>query len=317
MLQLAAGRRCGWAVARHAGGASAARRGAASGGAPTPRVSSAEALQRLPGEEGAVAYPKLGAFGPALANGRDGLPRWPGLGSAPGVLRSCDWFGTVVFASSGAITAASCGLDLLGVTIVGTITAIGGGTIRDAVVLHKQPFWLEEYEYLLMSAAAAAATFFLWPALPSGNAVKAADGGEGPLMWWGDAIGVGAFAVIGAQNALRMCVHPSVAAVCGMLTATGGGLTRDVICGLPADRNSNGRILHSRAELYASTALVGATVYVGARQAGLGYGPRVLAGAGAAVALRYLAAEHGLGLPAWGKPQWLTEVRAREASRAG
>ena len=77
----------------------------------------------------------------------DRLPRYPSLSSAPGVLRASDLFCTAIFAASGAITAAGCGMDLLGAIIVGTITALGGGTVRDALILHRQPVWVEEHEY--------------------------------------------------------------------------------------------------------------------------------------------------------------------------
>ena len=70
-------------------------------------------------------------------------------------------------------------------------------------------------------------------------------------MKWADAFGVGAFAVIGAQNGIRKGLHPLVCIICGMFTATFGGMIRDVLCQKPP------RILHSHAEIYASTALTG------------------------------------------------------------
>ncbi len=54
-------------------------------------------------------------------------------------------------------------MDMLGTVVVGTITAVGGGTIRDALVMNRVPFWIEEWEYLVISAVAAAAAFFTWP----------------------------------------------------------------------------------------------------------------------------------------------------------
>ena len=165
---------------------------------------------------------------------REGLPRFPAMTTPTGILRSLDYFGTIVFAASGGLTAATCGCDLLGTLAVGTITAVGGGTIRDTIVLHKQPFWFEgnwccpcdvyflfltilqstlssliiEWEYLVMSILAAGAVFFGWNELEAGKryqlgeyvdlgTLKAADGGEGDMMQWGDAVGLGAFAVIG------------------------------------------------------------------------------------------------------------------------
>ena len=74
---------------------------------------------------------------------REGLPRFSDPTTPTGILRGLDYFGTIVFAASGGLTAATCGCDLLGTLAVGTITAVGGGTIRDTIVLNKQPFWFE------------------------------------------------------------------------------------------------------------------------------------------------------------------------------
>ncbi len=60
----------------------------------------------------------------------DGLARWPSLNTYQGILRGLDWFGTAVFSLAGSAAAGNCGMDILGCTIVGTITAIGGGTVR-------------------------------------------------------------------------------------------------------------------------------------------------------------------------------------------
>jgi uncharacterized membrane protein YeiH len=62
-----------------------------------------------------------------------GLSRHPEL-SVPGFMRFCDYFGTWVFAISGTLTAATSGLDLLGCVVVGSITALGGGTARDMIM---------------------------------------------------------------------------------------------------------------------------------------------------------------------------------------
>jgi uncharacterized membrane protein YeiH len=125
------------------------------------------------------------------------MQRWPGLHSARHQLRGMDYIGTLSFASSGAIAAATAQMDLLGALFVGTVTAVGGGTIRDAVVLSKRPFWTEETEYIYMSLLAAGATFALWPRDADNQPL------DHEVLNWVDALGVGAFAVIGAQNAIR------------------------------------------------------------------------------------------------------------------
>ena len=99
----------------------------------------------------------------------DGMDRYPHLRDVRGFLRLSDYIGTLAFASSGSILAASHGMDLLGAVALGTITAVGGGTVRDVVVLGRIPFWSGdegETEYLWLAFAAAVGAFFMYPILP-------------------------------------------------------------------------------------------------------------------------------------------------------
>jgi len=54
-------------------------------------------------------------------------------------------------------------MDLFGATAVGLLTAVGGGTFRDSILLSRQPFWVVETEYLYIAITGAAVTFFAWP----------------------------------------------------------------------------------------------------------------------------------------------------------
>ncbi len=255
----------------------------------------------LVGVEGPYpSYPVLQSYKPAaIGNVIDGMPRYPSFNSAAGILRGSDYFGTVIFAISGSITAGSCGLDVFGASVIGTITAIGGGTIRDAIILHKQPFWVNEVEYFYMAFITAFLTFFAWPLIPNNTSlIKDDKGGEGSALWFGDAIGVGAFTIIGAMNACRMCVHPGLAVVAGTVTATFGGLTRDIICGLPSS-NSRGRILHSNSDIYATTAAIGASSYMIMRKLKCAMPIRLIFGLGSTIGARYLAKVYDIGLPTW------------------
>jgi uncharacterized membrane protein YeiH len=110
---------------------------------------------------------------------------------------------------------------------------------------------------------------------------------------WGDAIGVGAFCVIGAMNGIRAGVPCAAAVACGMFTATFGGVVRDVLMRRPV------RILHSYTDIYATTALTGATTYMLVRAAGAPVSARILAGAGVAIAMRKLAWTNDLRLPTY------------------
>ena len=157
------------------------------------------------GIEGPYTYPLLQSYKPAAVGGVvDGMPRYPSLSSG-GILRGFDYLGTIVFAVSGSITAGSCGLDVFGASVVGTITAIGGGTVRDSIILHKQPFWVNEVEYLYM--AFFALLLFSLGRLPNETKLLRTKVGEGCALWLGNSLGVGTFAIVGAMNACRMCVH--------------------------------------------------------------------------------------------------------------
>ncbi|CAN8072197.1 unnamed protein product [Agarophyton chilense] len=221
----------------------------------------------------------------------DSLPRYAN-GSTLGLLRLGDYIGTLSFAHSGALLAAASGMDVLGATMVGTITAVGGGTIRDAIILAKRPFWTDEVEYLYLCIATATATFAAYSASAPPTSRE-----ESVPEFVGDTIGVGAFCVIGAMNGVRARVPFVVVVLCGMATATFGGVVRDVLCGRKV------RILHSRAEIYATTAAAGAASYVAARAAGAPVIARVAAGVGVAAALRTWAWASGVRLPVWPEHQ--------------
>ena len=178
--------------------------------------------------------------------------------------------------------------------MVGAITAVGGGTVRD-VLLGKLPcFWMQEWEYIALCLVSCGVTLLGYEYLREHTPLfDKHDPDDGLVMWTADTLGIGAFCVIGAQNAIRTGagMHPLICVICGMFTATFGGVTRDVLCARPP------RILHSHAELYATTALAGATVYVATRAIGASTAVRVASGFGTAVGARYIASKWNIGLP--------------------
>eukprot|EP00741_Cyanophora_paradoxa_P007093 tig00001086_g6864.t1 len=230
----------------------------------------------------------------------DSMTRYPEL-SVRGMLRALDWFGTVVFALTGTVTAGKFGMDLLGCLAVGTITAVGGGTIRD-MLLGRRVFWMDgETEYIWLSLATALATFFVWPELQRQGVIDEDD----DILFWGDALGIGAFCVIGAQNGIRAGLPPILCVMSSMITSTFGGMTRDVLCRRPP------RILHSIDEIYATTAIAGGAAYVAMRALGVPLSARIAGAASFAVFLRYLAWRHTIKLPTFDNhpgPQPVTHV---------
>ncbi|MFA7521720.1 MAG: trimeric intracellular cation channel family protein [Halothiobacillaceae bacterium] len=159
------------------------------------------------------------------------------------ILQGVDYFGTAVFAVSGALVADRKRMDLMGFLILATVTGIGGGTLRD-LLLDRPVFWLTHWEYLAITAVMGLATFYVSKPLHQ----------RANWLLWADAVGLAAFCVIGAQIALSLEASPMIAVMMGIMTATFGGLIRDVLAGeLPL-------LLHR--EIYASAALAGGIVYV-------------------------------------------------------
>lgn len=175
-------------------------------------------------------------------------------------------------------------MDLLGTLLIGTVTAVGGGTLRDALILARAPFWTSESEYLPLCILAGLATFYLAPTDLDCDSL---------LHFTTDTLGVGAFACIGALNGLRLGQTTQVAILCGMSTATFGGAVRDVLC------KKDVRILHSHAEIYASVAAAGAGGLVMASRVGMPVGRSVGIGLAIALSGRALAWKKDVKLPVW------------------
>jgi len=161
-----------------------------------------------------------------------------------------DIFGVIVFAISGAMTAARKQMDIFGFVLIATVTGLGGGTLRDLVLSSKPVLWVREPIYVLLCVGTGVVTYFVAPFVRSRLAV----------LTWADAIGLSAFAVIGTQAALEAGATPAIAAVMGMVSATFGGIVRDVIC--------NEYPLLLEPEIYATAALAGAVAFLLVRLTG-------------------------------------------------
>lgn len=153
------------------------------------------------------------------------------------------YFGDVVFAISGALTAMRYRMDIIGVVLIGVITGLGGGTIRD-LIIGRPVFWVGDPTEIILCIVVAVLTFFFVR-----NEILRRRG-----MIWGDTMGLAAFGVVGCHVALEHGVVWPVAVLMGMLTATGGGVVRDVI--------TNTQPMITSGQLYATAALLGAGTYV-------------------------------------------------------
>jgi uncharacterized membrane protein YeiH len=196
-------------------------------------------------------------------------------------LRLLDWAGIAVFAASGALVASRKQLDAVGFVLVAVVTGIGGGTLRDLLLGRTPIFWLGRPELLAIAAAAGLLVFFTAHLVES----------RYRALLWADAVGLALFAVLGAEIALIAGADPWAAVLLGVVTATGGGIIRDVIC--------NEVPLILQREIYITAAAVAAASYVALRLAPLPRDIALPAGIALGFGLRALAILRGWSLPSY------------------
>ena len=121
-----------------------------------------------------------------------------------------DWFGLCVFAVTGALVASRKEMDIVGFALLGSVTGIGGGTIRDVLLGAEPVFWVKQPTYLLTCVAVAVIMFFV-AHIPQSR--------ERMLLWF-DAVGLALFSVTGADSALAHGASPTIAVAMGIATAT-------------------------------------------------------------------------------------------------
>jgi uncharacterized membrane protein YeiH len=200
------------------------------------------------------------------------------------ILYVLDLLGVAVFALSGALAAGRAGLDLLGVVVIASITAIGGGTVRDLLLNRHPIFWIADPRYLLVIFVTAFLTIAyvgVWP--PPGDALLVAD-----------ALGLAVFAVSGAQIAEDDELSPVIVVLMGTMTGVAGGVLRDVL---------TARIpLILRGDIYATAAIAGVSLYLVLQAAGVSRGWAFCVGLTAIVALRLASIVWGWQLPVFHLP---------------
>lgn len=190
---------------------------------------------------------------------------------------------TAIFAVTGVLAAARQNMDVLSFVIIGVVTALGGGTMRD-VVLGTRVFWLSDPSYLYVAIAAAIATFFFE------QRFRATFRG----LLYLDAVGTAIFAVTAAERTRSLGFSSGVAVVMGVLTGVGGGVLRDLLTGQPS--------LLTRRELFMTPILLGVVFYTAATRVSPDAIRPVAVGAMTIIALlRIGAIRFG-----WAFPDWLT-----------
>ena len=154
--------------------------------------------------------------------------------------------GTAVFAITGVLALRRDGIDVFGALVLGIVTALGGGTVRD-LILDVPVFWIGDFNYVWVAAASALLTFFI--ARPFERTQT--------LLLYLDGFGAALFAIAATDKVLGLGHAAPLAVMFGVWTSIGGGIARDVLAGRKT-------LLMSR-EIYATPILLGCALYIALR----------------------------------------------------
>lgn len=190
-----------------------------------------------------------------------------------------DLLGVAVFAASGALAAMASGLDLLGVLVIASVTAVGGGTIRDLLLNRHPIFWMQDSAPIFTILSATVVTVLWSQLLPMPLSV----------LLVADAMGLALFAMSGARLAREGGCSNLVTVFMGTLTGVGGGAVRDVLTAKVP--------LILRQDIYASAAIAGICGYLVLRRVGMSERTAFFAGLASIVMLRLSAMAWGWQLP--------------------
>ncbi len=162
--------------------------------------------------------------------------------------------GTIAFASSGAMVAIKKQLDLLGVVVLGVITAVGGGMLRDIIIGNVPPALFKDPVYVLLAFATVLILFAIVrmnQRILDSRSIETYE----KVMNIFDAIGLGAFTVVGIDTAVLSGYgeYDFLVIFLGVITGVGGGILRDIMAG------QTPYVL--RKHIYACASIAGALLY--------------------------------------------------------
>jgi uncharacterized membrane protein YeiH len=197
------------------------------------------------------------------------------------LLDALDYASVLVFALTGALAASRSQLDIVGFIFIACLTAVGGGTMRDAI-LNREVFWVADPVVLGVATMAAVLVFFTAHLLESRYRA---------LLWF-DAAALAVAVPAGVAVALAEFQAWPIILVMGMITGCLGGLLRDVVC-------NEVPLILKQGELYATCALAGSLGAVIAGVAGASQGLSLIICAGIVFILRAGSIALGWRLPVY------------------
>ncbi|MEL6675017.1 MAG: trimeric intracellular cation channel family protein [Bacteroidota bacterium] len=190
-----------------------------------------------------------------------------------------DLAGTLVFAISGVLAAAEKKMDVFGAFILGLVTAIGGGTLRDVLIGQTPVGWMKDLSYLGLVMLALPISYFFKPYILRLR----------KTMFLFDTIGIGLFTILGLEKTLGLGLSPVIAVLMGTVSAVFGGVVRDVL--------ANEVPLIFRKEIYATACLIGGACYLSLQTVFEAPAFNMLAAIGVIVVIRTFAVLRNWSLP--------------------
>lgn len=185
----------------------------------------------------------------------------------------------VAEAMSAALVSGRRGMDWFGVCVIASVTALGGGTVRDVLLGHYPLSWVQHPEYLGYVLLAALSVAILAPVIVRMKS----------MFLFLDALGLVVFTVIGCNVANDLSLPLGIVIASGMITGTCGGMLRDVLCGQTP--------LLFQKELYATVSLVTGLIYMGGEYLGVHHAAAMLTAMGLGLVLRLLAIRYDWNMP--------------------
>lgn len=192
----------------------------------------------------------------------------------------CDYLGTFAFAISGIRLAAALCFDWFGAYVVGVVTAVGGGTVRD-ILLNVPPFWMLQPSYLFISMLALIFTIVFRKYVVRLN----------HTVFIFDTVGIGLFTIVGVAKTFECGYAWWLAIAMGTITGSFGGMIRDILI--------NQTPLIFRKDIYAMACLIGGAVYVGLMYTTLPIEIIQFIAAFIVVAVRFVSVKYHISIPAF------------------
>lgn len=194
-------------------------------------------------------------------------------------LQTIDILGTIAFAISGVSVAMNKKMDAFGVLIIAFVTSVGGGTLRDVMIGHTPVSWMTNMTYVYVIFAATVFTVVFKQKI---NYLRTS-------LFLFDTIGIGLYTVVGIEKGLAAGLHPIICIALGTMTASFGGVIRDILC--------NDIPVIFRKEIYATACILGGLAYFVLRKLPIDENIVFMIAGAIVISVRLVAVKFKISLP--------------------